>query len=46
VDSENAHSIERFMIESGWATFNAIKIVPLGRYQNVIEACKRLDALS
>jgi hypothetical protein len=46
VDSENAHSIERFMIESGWATFNAIKIVPLGRYQNVIEACKRLDAFS
>jgi hypothetical protein len=34
------------MIESGWAAFNAIKIVPLGRYNNVIEACKRLDAFS
>ena len=42
VDTENAHSVERFMIESGWAAFNAVKIVPLGRYQNVIEACKKL----
>lgn len=42
VDAENAHSVERFMIESGWAAFNAVKIVPLGRYQNVIEACKKL----
>jgi hypothetical protein len=42
VDTENAHSVERFVIESGWAAFNAVKIVPLGRYQNVIEACKKL----
>ncbi|HEX5891405.1 MAG TPA: hypothetical protein VFY41_00960, partial [Nitrososphaeraceae archaeon] len=28
VDTENAHSVERFMIESGWAAFNAVKIVP------------------
>ena len=42
VDTENPHSIERFMIESGWAAFNAVKIVPLGRYQNVVEACKKL----
>jgi hypothetical protein len=34
------------MIECGWATFDTVKIVPLGRYQNVIEACKRMDALS
>jgi hypothetical protein len=46
VDSENAHLVESFMIECGWATFNTIKIVPLGKYQNVIEACKRLDDLS
>ncbi len=42
VETENAHSAERFMIESGWAAFNAVKIVPLGRYQNLIEACKKL----
>jgi hypothetical protein len=42
VDTEDAHSIERFMVESGWAAFNAVKIVPLGRYQNVIDACKKL----
>jgi hypothetical protein len=46
VDSENAHLVESFMIECGWAAFNTIKIVPLGRYQNLIEACKRLDASS
>ena len=46
VDSENAHLVENFMIECGWATFNTIKIVPLGRYRDVIEACKRLDAPS
>lgn len=46
VDSENAHLVESFMMESEWATFNTIKIVPIGRYQNVIEACKRLDTFS
>ncbi|MCD6037225.1 MAG: hypothetical protein K0S67_1113 [Nitrososphaeraceae archaeon] len=40
--SHTTESCPRFMIESGWAAFNAIKIVPLGRYQNVIEACKKL----
>jgi hypothetical protein len=44
VDAESAHSAERFMIELQWSVFNALKIVPLGRYQNVVEACKKLDA--
>lgn len=38
VDAESAHSAEHFMIESQWSVFNALKIVPLGRYQNVVEA--------
>lgn len=38
VDAGSAHSAERFMIESQWSVFNALKIVPLGRYQNVAEA--------
>jgi hypothetical protein len=42
VDTEDAHLVERFMIETGWAAFNAVKIVPLGKYQNVIDACKKL----
>jgi hypothetical protein len=44
VDAESAHSAERFMIELQWSVFNALKIVPLGRYENVVEACKKLDA--
>lgn len=43
VDAESAHSAERFMIESQWSVFTALKIVPLGRYQNVVEACKKLE---
>lgn len=46
VDAENSHSVERFMIESQWAVFNGLKIVPLGRYQNVVEACEKLDSHS
>ena len=43
VESENAHQVERFMIESEWSAFNAIKIVPLGTYQNLVQTCKRLE---
>jgi hypothetical protein len=43
VDAQSAHSIQNFMTESAWAKFNAIKIVPLTAYENVIEECKRLE---
>lgn len=43
VETENAHFVERFIIESGWSAFNAAKIVPLGRYRDVVEACRKLD---
>ena len=43
VESENAHQVERFMIESEWSAFYAIKIVPLGTYQNLVQTCKRLE---
>jgi hypothetical protein len=33
---------QNFMIESGWIKFNALKIVPLTAYQNVIEILKNL----
>ena len=41
VDAENSHSVEQFMIESQWAVFNALRIVPLRRYQNVVEGLKK-----
>jgi len=43
VESENAHQVERFMMESGWTGFNAVKIVPLGTYRNLVQTCKRLE---
>jgi hypothetical protein len=43
VESENAHQVERFMIESGWTAFNATKIVPLGTYYNLVQTCERLE---
>ena len=44
VDAENSHSIERFMIESQWTVFNAVRIVHIGRYQNVIEMLRRVES--
>jgi hypothetical protein len=46
VESENAHLVERFMIESGWATFNAVKIVPLGTYHDLVRTCRKLENTS
>lgn len=46
VESETAQSVERFMIESGWTAFNAMKIVPLGTYHNLVQTCKRLEESS
>lgn len=43
VESETAQLVERFMIESEWAAFNAMKIVPLGTYHNLVQTCKRLE---
>jgi hypothetical protein len=43
VESENAHLVERFMIESGWAIFNAVKIVPLGTYHDLVRTCRKLE---
>lgn len=45
-ESDNAHSIEDLMIETGVAKFNALKIVPLRTLQHVIESCKKLESLT
>jgi len=42
VDAQDAHSVQNVMIESGWIKFNALKLVPLTEYKNVIEGCKNL----
>lgn len=45
VNAQSAHSIQSFMIESEWAKFNAIKIVPLATYETVLEECKSLETI-
>lgn len=42
VDAQDAHSVQNFMAESGWAKFNALKIVPLTSYETLIEICQKL----
>jgi len=43
VDAQDAHSVQNFMVESGWIKFNTLKIVPLSTYQNLVEICKNLE---
>lgn len=45
VDAEDAHLIEQFCIESGLASFNAVKIVPLITFNDVIETVKKIHSL-
>jgi len=42
VDAKDAHSVQNFMIDSSWAKFKAVKIVPLSSYEHLIEVCKGL----
>ena len=42
VDAKEAHSVQAFMIDSSWAKFNSVKIVPLSSYEHLIEVCKGL----
>lgn len=42
VESENAHLIQDLMVETKFAKFNSIKIVPLRTTQDVVEYLKTL----
>jgi hypothetical protein len=44
VDAEDGHAVQNFAVESGWAKFNSLKIVPMIKYKDVIESCARLVA--
>jgi len=43
VNAQDAHSVQNFMVDSGWIKFNTVKIVPLSTYQNLVEICKNLE---
>ena len=42
-DAQNGHVVQGFMIESGWAKFNKMKIFPIGTFKNVVEELKKLE---
>ena len=41
LDAKDGQIVETLMIEAGVAKFNALKIVPLITFENVIELCKK-----
>ena len=43
VDAEDPHLIQQFCIEGGIASFNAVKIIPLITFQQVIETTKKVN---
>lgn len=43
-DAEDAHRLQRFAMDLDIASFNALKIVPLGTFNDLVEACKRLES--
>lgn len=43
LDAEDPHLIQQFCIESGLASFNAVKIIPLITTQQAIETVKKVN---
>ena len=43
LDAEDPHLIQKFCIESGIASFNAVKIIPLITTQQAIETVKKVN---
>ena len=43
LDAEDPHLIQQFCIESGIASFNAVKIIPLITTQQAIETVKKVN---
>ena len=45
VDAEDAHLIQQFAVDTGAASFNEVKIVPLITFQGVAEGAKKIHGL-
>ncbi len=43
LDAKDAQTIESLMIQAGIAKFNAVKIVPVLTFDDVIEKCKKIE---
>lgn len=46
LDAKDAQTIETLIIQAGIAKFNAVKIVPVFTFENVIEKCKQIEGKS
>ena len=45
LDAEDPHLIQQFAVDSGMASFNEVKIVPLTTFQGVTEGAKKIHGL-
>ena len=45
LDAEDPHLIQQFAVESGMASFNEVKIVPLETFAGVVEGAKKIHGL-
>ncbi len=43
VDAEDPHLVEKFCIDGEIAKFNAVKIVPLITFRDVVDKCKKVE---
>jgi len=43
VEAEDPHLLQQAAIESGLASFNSVKIVPLITYDDVVAACEKIE---
>ena len=46
LDAKDAQTIETLMIQTGVAKFNAVKIVPVFTFDDVIDKCKKMEGRS
>jgi len=42
---QHVHLIDQFAVDSGLASFNEVKIVPLTTFQSVVERVKKIHGL-
>ena len=44
VDADDPHLLQQAAIESHLASYNAVRIVPLSNYSDVVAKCEKLDS--
>ena len=43
IDADDPHLLQQAAIESGLASFNSVKIVPLSLYSDVVAKCEKIE---